>query len=77
MPATVSGETALTVVRGDDDRQGDRAAGLLRDTDTPLAQIAQEVGYSTDHALSKAFAGARGRAARCLPPPHARRAELT
>jgi AraC-like DNA-binding protein len=40
----------------------DRAAGLLRDTDTPLAQIAHEVGYSTDHALSKAFAGARGRA---------------
>jgi transcriptional regulator GlxA family with amidase domain len=40
----------------------DRAAGLLRDTDAPLAQIAHEVGYSTDHALSKAFAGARGSA---------------
>ncbi|MEN3283295.1 MAG: hypothetical protein V7607_4435 [Solirubrobacteraceae bacterium] len=48
----------------------DRAAGLLRDTDTPLAQIACEVGYSTDHALSTAFAGARGH------PPGAYRRQL-
>jgi AraC-like DNA-binding protein len=38
----------------------DRAGQLLRDTDDPLLHIAHAVGYSTEQALSKAFARSYG-----------------
>ncbi|GGM37413.1 AraC family transcriptional regulator [Promicromonospora citrea] len=46
----------------------DRAAGLLRETDAPLATIARQVGYATEFAFSAAFRRAHG-----VPPGRFRR----
>lgn len=46
----------------------ERAAGLLRETDAPLATIARQVGYSTEFAFSAAFRRAHG-----MPPGSFRR----
>jgi len=42
--------------------RADRAAQLLRDTDDPILNIALEVGYASEQALSKAFARQYGTA---------------
>jgi len=46
----------------------ERAAGLLRETDVPLATVARQVGYATEFAFSAAFRRAHG-----VPPGRFRR----
>ncbi|WP_373464510.1 helix-turn-helix domain-containing protein [Streptomyces sp. V4I2] len=38
----------------------DRAARLLRDTDNPVGDIAQAVGYRSEFAFSRAFSREQG-----------------
>lgn len=47
----------------------DLASRLLRDTDTPLAEVARRTGYGSEYAFSKAFSRAKG-----MPPGRYRRA---
>jgi transcriptional regulator GlxA family with amidase domain len=47
----------------------DLASRLLRDTDTPLAEVARRTGYGSEYAFSKAFSRQKG-----MPPGRYRRA---
>jgi AraC-like DNA-binding protein len=47
----------------------DLASRLLRDTDTPLAEVARRAGYGSEYAFSKAFSRQKG-----MPPGRYRRA---